>query len=68
MASWVVTKNLVFSSGYNVPILFRNLREVFSVQEAWHSPNTAPTNEYGPQSDIPYYKLITLTEVKFRQL
>ena len=68
MASWVETKTLVFCSDYNVLTLFLNLQKVFRVQGAWHSPNTAPTNDYRPQSDIPYYNLKTLTEVKFRQL
>ena len=28
-------------------LLFRNLQEVFSWQEAWHSPNTLPTMVHG---------------------
>jgi len=33
MESWVGTKNLVFCSSYNAPALFRNLQEIFRVQE-----------------------------------
>jgi hypothetical protein len=45
--SWVWTKYLVFCSDYNVPLFFENYKKVFSVQRAWHSPNTLPKMAHG---------------------
>jgi hypothetical protein len=44
MENWKRTKNLIFSSGYNAPTLFfKSTKEIFDMQETWHSPNTVVT-------------------------
>ena len=42
MEGSVGTEHCAYYYGYNVCTLFRNLKEVFSMQGAWHSPNTLP--------------------------
>ena len=48
MDSWLLSENLILCSTYNAPTLFaKSKKEVFSVQGAWHSPNTLSTMMQG---------------------
>ena len=40
---WSSDDNLKFCCGYNDDTLFKLSKEVFNMQEAWHSPKKLPT-------------------------